>query len=83
MAGHSFVNKWLAKMKITLYADCDVCLEEETADHFIIHCNKYGVTRSEYDFDGKYGTLIDLFRTEDTELFKKVCNFLRKIKIEL
>nr|XP_029723823.1 uncharacterized protein LOC115264293 [Aedes albopictus] len=37
VAGHSFANNWLAKMKIVDDPDCDVCLTEDTADHVVLH----------------------------------------------
>lgn len=83
MAGHSYANNWLAKMKLVHDPECDVCLTEDTADHVVLHCNKYVVTRSQYDFDGKFWTLIDLFKTNDLKIFRDVVHFLTKIKAKL
>ncbi|XP_062557446.1 uncharacterized protein LOC134222318 [Armigeres subalbatus] len=83
MAGHSYANNWLAKMKIIQDPECDVCLTEDTADHVILHCNKYALTRSEFDFDGKFWTLIDIFKTQDLQTFRDLVHFLRKVKLDL
>lgn len=87
ISGHDFSNYWLNKMKIVESGECDMCDESETAEHLILHCPKYGMLRSEYDFDGLYGSTTEMFKTvietKNLKMLEQIVDFCKKAKINL
>lgn len=79
MTGHNYSKFWLAKMRIEDDDECEICQEIETAEHIVLHCNKYTTIRSKYSFDCKFRTLIELFKSNDIKTFKEVVHFLYQI----
>ncbi|XP_055585452.1 uncharacterized protein LOC129738294 [Uranotaenia lowii] len=83
MAGHDFSKYWLAKMKIKDDADCELCKEPETANHIILTCPRFALTRLQYDFNGKYTNLKELFKEKNLTHYEEVAKCTSEIKIDL
>lgn len=83
MTGHNYSRYWLARMKIVDDGECELCQEEETADHLIMTCLKLGHIRQAYSFECKYRTLVDALKTKDIGLYKEIADFVRVCKLEL
>ncbi|XP_062538742.1 uncharacterized protein LOC134207017 [Armigeres subalbatus] len=86
ISGHDYSNYWLRKMKIVEDPNCDMCDEAENGEHLVLHCPKFGMLRSEYDFDGRFGNLTELFRnaiTNNDKLLEQIVDFCNKAKLKL
>lgn len=87
ISGHDYSNYWLHKMKIVENPNCDMCDEAENAEHLILHCPKFGYLRSEYEFDGKYRNMTELFKnvleTKNSSILEQITEFCEKAKLDL
>lgn len=83
LVGHDYSKYWKAKMKLVDEENCDLCDEPETAEHIILHCCKFGHTRTKYSFDCRFRNLLDLFKTKDLNLYVEVFDFLKEIKADI
>nr|XP_029717034.1 uncharacterized protein LOC115260244 [Aedes albopictus] len=83
MTAHNFSKAWLARMKIVEDPDCELCAEPDTAEHSIIHCPRFNIERAEFSFDGRYASLVDIFKKKDISLCKEVVAFVKKCKLDL
>lgn len=83
MTGHDFSKFWLGRMKIVNSEECEICEVPETAEHTILHCPLYGNIRSNYSFELKFRSLVELYQTKEIELYKEVTKFVHQTKLDL
>lgn len=83
ITGHDYSKFWKAKMKLVEDEMCEICDEPENGEHVVLHCVKYGMTRSKYSFDCKFRSLIDLFKSKSIDTLLEVCNFLKDINVDI
>ncbi|KXJ69642.1 hypothetical protein RP20_CCG001797 [Aedes albopictus] len=83
MTGHNYSKYWLGKMKLVDDTDCDLCEEAETAEHTILHCPRYNNMRSNFNFDGRYRNLVELFNTKDLKTYEEVVKYVHITKLNL
>ncbi|KXJ72086.1 hypothetical protein RP20_CCG018980 [Aedes albopictus] len=83
MTGHNYAKSWLARMKIVESGDCELCAEEETAEHSILTCPRYNSIRARYSFGNGYSELVEVFKTKSMELYKELVDFVKECKLDL
>lgn len=83
MTGHNYSKYWLSKMKIVSDAECEICEEAETAEHSILYCPRFNNIRSNFNFDGRYRCLEDMFKTNDIAVYEEMVQFVRATKLNL
>ncbi|XP_055614126.1 uncharacterized protein LOC129760500 [Uranotaenia lowii] len=82
MTTHDYSKYWLARMKIVEDANCETCSVPETANHIIIECPRFTSLRLQYDFNGLYSNIQDIFKSKTIMHYKEIVEFVRKTKIE-
>ncbi|XP_055598555.1 uncharacterized protein LOC129748100 [Uranotaenia lowii] len=83
MAGHDYSKYWLHKMKLVDDPFCEICDQLETAEHIILHCNRYNDIRSKFSFVHKFQSIVDLLKTKNTLHFEEIIEFLKQSKMKL
>ncbi|KXJ74835.1 hypothetical protein RP20_CCG012895 [Aedes albopictus] len=83
MTGHDFSKFWLARMKLEETEECELCDEPETADHLIMHCPRFGILRSKFDFELQFHSLQDLLKSKNMKVYREVTDFIRQAKLSL
>lgn len=83
MTGHNYSKYWLGKMKIVDDTDCEICGEAETAEHTILFCPRFNNIRSNFNFDGRFRALEDMFKTNDITVYQEIVQYVRATKLNL
>ena len=83
MVSHDCSKFWLHRMKILDDAECEVCEVPEISEHTILHCPRFGRIRMHFSFDNKFSTLVELWKKNDSDLYKEVTEFIRLAKLDL
>lgn len=83
MTGHNYSKYWLGKMRIVDDTDCDICEVAETAEHTILFCPRFNNVRSNFNFDGRFLSLEEMFKTKDIAIYTEIVRYVRTTKLNL
>lgn len=70
-------------MKLVDDEMCEICDEPENGEHVVLHCVRFGMTRTKYSFDCRFRNLIDLFNSNNVDTLLDVCKFLKDINVDI
>lgn len=83
LTGHNYAKFWLARMKVVESPECEWCEVDETAEHLILQCPRYGLVRMQFSFDCAYANLKEVFKTNNMILYEEIVTFVRQCKLDL
>ena len=83
ITGHTYDKKYLNMIKVESSNQCDICKTLESAEHLIFKCQKYETIRPKYYFFNLYTNLVELFKSDKTEIYLELIAFLSESKIDI
>ena len=83
MAGHDYSKFWLHKMGLQENPNCNTCDEPETSEHALLKCPRFQSIREKFSFVDKFQSTVDILKTNDIDLYKKVLNYIKKTNIKI
>uniref|UniRef100_A0A7G3ATE3 Putative rna-directed dna polymerase from transposon bs n=1 Tax=Lutzomyia longipalpis TaxID=7200 RepID=A0A7G3ATE3_LUTLO len=82
-SGHSYDKKFLKKIKISENDQCDLCNTEENANHIIINCKKYDISRRKYKSITNAPDLQSILKENKTNKLIEIYEFTKENNIDI
>ncbi|XP_055590034.1 uncharacterized protein LOC129742196 [Uranotaenia lowii] len=86
LAGHDYSEYWLAKMKLVVNEDCEMCQEKNTTEHCLLKCMKYNHVRNHFHWEN-YNKLTEIAKNDKelccVEKLKQILKFIKMANLRM